>query len=544
MNNNMQPIFILPEGSTRNTGKSAQRANIAAARAAAETVRTTLGPKGMDKMLVDSMGDVVITNDGVTILDEMEIEHPAAKMMLEIAKVQENEIGDGTTTAVILGGELLKNAEELLEKNIHPAVIANGYKLALEKSLDILPKLSKNITPNDKTLLTHIAITAMTGKNVEMAREKLAEMAVESVLKVMENNDNNYTINTDNIKLVKKEGAGVIASHLVNGIVLDKERVHTGMPRSIKDAKIALLECEIEVRNTETDAKIQLTDPRQLQAFLDHEEKVIKDMVEKIVASGAKVVFCQKGIDDAAQHYLAKKGVYAIRRVKESDITALAKATDAKVVANINELTSDDLGYAGLVEERKIHKEDMTFVENCKNPRAVSIILRGGTKHVVTEVERAMTDAIGDISASITVGKYVAGGGAIEIELSRRLRAYAEQLSGRVQLAVQAFADSLEIIPNTLAENSGLDPINVITNLKVKHDNGEIYAGIDIETGGSRDMVVVGVIEPLKIKTQALQSATEAAIMLLRIDDIIAAHKINKGTGSPQMSPGMPGMGM
>ena len=438
----------------------------------------------------------------------------------------------------------MKNAEELLEKNIHPAVIANGYKLALEKSLDILPKLSKNITPNDKTLLTNIAITAMTGKNVEMAREKLAEMAVESVLKVMENNDNNYTINTDNIKLVKKEGAGVIASHLVNGIVLDKERVHTGMPRSIKDAKIALLECEIEVRNTETDAKIQLTDPRQLQAFLDHEEKVIKDMVEKIVASGAKVVFCQKGIDDAAQHYLAKKGVYAIRRVKESDITALAKATDAKVVANINELTSDDLGYAGLVEERKIHKEDMTFVENCKNPRAVSIILRGGTKHVVTEVERAMTDAIGDISASITVGKYVAGGGAIEIELSRRLRAYAEQLSGRVQLAVQAFADSLEIIPNTLAENSGLDPINVITNLKVKHDNGEIYAGIDIETGGSRDMVVVGVIEPLKIKTQALQSATEAAIMLLRIDDIIAAHKINKGTGSPQMSPGMPGMGM
>jgi len=543
MNNQMQPIFILPEGTTRNTGKSAQRANIAAARAAAETVRTTLGPKGMDKMLVDSMGDVVITNDGVTILDEMEIEHPAAKMMLEIAKVQENEIGDGTTTAVILGGELLKNAEELLEKNIHPAVIANGYKLAAEKAQEILPKLSKSVTIEDKSVLTNIAITAMTGKNVEMAREKLAQIAVDAILRIAEQKDG-IIIDTDNIKLVKKEGAGVTASQSVQGIVLDKERVHSGMPRSIKDAKIALLECAIEARETETDAKIQLTDPRQLQAFLEHEERALKDMVGKVIASGANVVFCQKGIDDMAQHYLAKKGIYALRRIKDSDITALAKATDAKVVANINDLTSDDLGYAGLVEERKLHKEDMTFVENCKNPRAVSIILRGGTKHVVTEVERAMTDAIGDISAAITVGKYVAGGGAIEIELARRLRAYSEQLSGRVQLAVQAFAESLEIIPITLAENAGLDPINVITNLKVKHDNGEIHAGIDIETGGSRDMVEVGIIEPLKIKTQAIQSATEAAIMLLRIDDIIAAHKINKGTGSPQMSPGMPGMGM
>ena len=543
MNQNMQPIFILPEGSSRNTGKSAQRANIAAARAAAETVRTTLGPKGMDKMLVDAMGDVVITNDGVTILDEMDIEHPAAKMMLEIAKVQESEIGDGTTSAVIIGGELLKNAEELLDKNIHPTVIANGYKLAAEKAQEILPKLGKNVTPDDVTALTNIAITAMTGKNVEMARDKLAHIAVEAVLKVMEKTENSYIIDTENIKIEKKEGAGITASQLVNGIVLDKERVHTGMPRLVKSAKIALLECAIEAKETGTEAKIQLTDPRQLQAFLEHEERALKDMVEKIISSGANVVFCQKGIDDMAQHYLAKKGIYALRRVKESDIFALAKATDAKVVANINDLTQNDLGYAGLVEERKLHKEEMTFVEDCKNPKAVSIILRGGTKHVVTEVERAMTDAIGDISAAITVGKYVAGGGAIETELSKRLRAFAEQLSGRVQLAVQAFADSLEIVPVTLAENSGLDPINVITNLKARHDAGEINSGIDVETGGSKDMIAIGVIEPLKIKTQAIQSATEAAIMLLRIDDIISASKMHRGAGSPQMSQNMP-MGM
>ena len=536
--NQVQPIFILPEGTLRNTGKSAQKANIAAARAVADTVRTTLGPKGMDKMLVDGMGDVIISNDGVTILDEMEIEHPAAKMMVEIAKVQENEVGDGTTTAVILAGELLKNAETLLDKDVHPTVIAKGYQIAAEKSQEILQKLCKPVSPSDRDTLMKIAMTAMTGKNVEIARTKLADIAVSAVLRLTEISDT-ISLDTEDIKIEKKEGGGIDDSELIEGVVLDKEKVHPDMPRAIKDAKIALLDCAVEIKETETEAKIQINDPKQLQAFLDQEQQMLKSMVEKIVASGANVVFCQKGIDDLAQHYLAKKGIYAARRVKQSDIESLAKATGAKVVANLDDLRKEDLGAAGIVEEKKLHKEAMTFVQKCRNPKAVTILLRGGTEHVVAEVERAVTDAVGDLSAALTVGKCVAGGGAVEIELSRQLRNYSETLSGREQLAVQAFSESLEIIPRTLAENAGLDPIDTLTELKARHDKGNMMDGLDVFSGKSEDMWVKGVIEPLKIKTQAIKSASEVAMMLLRIDDVIAAGKLSKGP-----MPGMPPGGM
>ncbi|HIH11871.1 TPA: thermosome subunit, partial [Candidatus Woesearchaeota archaeon] len=462
-----------------------------------------------------------ITNDGVTILDEMDIEHPAAKMMLEIAKVQESEIGDGTTSAVIIGGELLKNAEELLDKNIHPTVIANGYKLAAEKAQEILPKLGKNVTPDDVTALTNIAITAMTGKNVEMARDKLAHIAVEAVLKVMEKTENSYIIDTENIKIEKKEGAGITASQLVNGIVLDKERVHTGMPRLVKSAKIALLECAIEAKETGTEAKIQLTDPRQLQAFLEHEERALKDMVEKIISSGANVVFCQKGIDDLAQHFLAKKSIFAVRRVKKSDMEKLSRATGAKIVSSWKELTSDDLGFAGFVHEKKVAEDMMLFIEQCHNPKAVTLLVKGATEHVAEESKRAVIDALGDVRAVLHDGLIVGGAGAVEVELAQQLRRYAATLRGREQLAVMAFADALEVIPRTLAENAGLDPIDVLVALRSAHDQGQRWAGVNVFTGLVLDAWAENVVEPLKIKTQALSSATEVAEMILRIDDVI-----------------------
>jgi len=541
MTNQIQPVFILPEGTLRNTGKSALKSNIAAAKIVAETVRTTLGPKGMDKMLVDSMNDVVITNDGVTILDEMQIEHPAAKMIVEVAKTQEDEVGDGTTTAVVLSGELLKNAENLVEKNIHPTIIAKGYQIAAEKALEILNRLGKDISIHDQKTLVNVATTAMTGKNVEMAREKLSQIAVEAVLRVAEQKDGKIIVDSDNIKIEKKEGASVDSSKLIDGFIIDKEKVHSNMPNIVNNAKIALLDSALEVKEPETDAKIQITDPNQLQAFIEQEERILKTMVEKIVSSGANVVFCQKGIDDLAQHYMAKAGIYAVRRVAKSDIEALAKSTGAKIVAKVNELKESDLGFAGIVEEKKLGKDNMTFVEQCKNPKAVSIIIRGGTAHVVTEAERALNDAIGDLVAAIVVGKCVAGGGAVEVELAKRLREFAETLSGREQLAVQAFAETLEIIPRTLAENAGLDPIDMLTELKSKHDKGEADAGLDVFTGRTEDMWKKGVIEPLKIKTQAIQSSNDAAVMLLRIDDVISAGKIDKGqAGMPGMPPGMP----
>ena len=522
-NQTVQPIFILPEGSHRTIGRDAQRNNIMAAKAVAETVRTTLGPKGMDKMLVDSLGDVVVTNDGVTILQEMQIEHPAAKMIVEVAKTQENEVGDGTTTAVVLTGELLKNAEALLEKNIHPTVITKGFRLAAEHANKTLNEIAENISINDDELLERIAITAMTGKGAESAKEKLAKLAVMAIKQVSDGN----IVNLGNIKLEKKVGDGIEDSELVQGLVLDKEKVHSAMPNNIKNAKIALIDSAIEIKNTETEAKIQITDPSQLQAFLDQEESIIRNMVNKIIKSGANVVICQKGIDDLAQHFLAKAGIYSVRRVKEDDMDKLALATNARIVSNLDDLNPNDLGSAGLVEEIKVGDEDMTYIKDCKNPKAVTILIRGGTNHVVAEVERAMKDALGDIAAAIKNGKVVAGAGASEMEVSKSLRNFANSLSGREQLAVLAFADAVEVIPRTLSENAGLDPIDMITEMKNMHETNK-WAGIDAFTGKVVDAWEAGVIEPLKIKSQAISSASEVAELILRIDDVIASGSGNK----------------
>jgi len=539
----VQPIFILPEGTQRTLGRDAQRNNIMAARAVAETVRTTLGPKGMDKMIVDSLGDVTVTNDGVTILEEMSIEHPAAKMIVEVAKTQEDEIGDGTTTAVVIAGELLKNAEELLDQEVHPAVIARGYRLAETKSQEILTQMGEKIISSDEDALKKIAQTAMTGKGAEYSKDTLAVLAVKAVQMVAE--DSNY-VDKDNIKLEKRTGGSIEDSELIKGIVFDKERLSASMPRIVKNAKIVLIDKEIEIKKTEFEANIQIKTPDQIQAFLDQEENMLRDMVEKITATGANVVLCQKGVDDVAVHYLAKKGVYAVRRVTESDMKKIAKATGAKVASNLKDLSKDDLGFAGIVEERKVGDEEFTYIMECKNPKAVTLLIRGGTEHVTNEIERAMTDAIGDVAASLKDGLVVAGAGAPEIELAMGLRKYAETLSGREQLAVEAFADAMEVIPRTLIENAGLDPIDAMTDLKAAHSKKQKWAGIDVFSGKVMDAWKRGVIEPLKIKTQAVSSAAEVATMILRIDDVIASSG-SKDKG-PQMPPGgmggMEGMGM
>ncbi|MBI4453366.1 TCP-1/cpn60 chaperonin family protein [Candidatus Woesearchaeota archaeon] len=541
MTNQIQPIFILPEGSQRTTGRSAQRTNIMAAKLVAETVRTTLGPKGMDKMLVDSLGDVVVTNDGVTILQEMNIEHPAAKMIVEVAKTQENEVGDGTTTAVVIAGELLKKAEILLEQEIHPTVIARGYRLAAEKSLIILNQMAEKVTENDDELLRHIAMTAMTGKGAETSKELLSSLIVKAVKSVMEKENGKLMIDISNIKIEKKTGGSVEDSELINGILVDKEKVHSGMPRMVKNAKIALIDSAIEIKNTEIEAKIQISDPSQIQAFMDQEERMLRNMVEKIAKSGANVVFCQKGIDDMAQHFLAKKNILAVRRVKKSDMEALARATGAKVATNLDDLNVNDLGKAGIVEEKKIGDEDMTYVKECENPKSVTLLLRGSTEHVTDEVKRAIEDGIGDVTASLRNGGVVAGAGAPEMELARELRKYAESLSGREQLAVNSFAEAIEVIPRTLAENAGIDPIDILTELKSAHDKGMKWAGIDVFSGKVMDAWKNNVIEPLKIKTQAISSASEVAQMILRIDDVIASGK--PSAGGDKMPPGMGGMG-
>ena len=535
MSNQIQPIFILPEDTKRTTGKDAQRNNIMAAKAVAETVRTTLGPKGMDKMLVDSLGDVIVSNDGVTILEEMQIEHPAAKMIVEIAKTQEDEIGDGTTTAVVLAGELLSNAEKLLDRNIHPTVITKGYRLAAERVHKILNEICETITADDEYILKQIAITAMTGKGAENAKEVLAEIIVKAVKEISEDGK----VNLDDIKIEKKVGGGIQDSELIRGIVLDKEKVHSGMPSKVEDAKIALLDVAIEIRNTEVEAKISINDPSQLQNFLDQEETMLRKMVEKVVNSGANVVVSQKGIDDVAQYFLAKKNIYAVRRVKNSDMEKLARATGGKIVSNLNELSKDDLGNAGVVEELKIGDEEMTYVRDCVNPKSVTILVKGGSKHVVDEVERAVTDALGDVNAALVDGKVVGGGGSVEVETAKQLREYSNQLSGREQLAVNAFADALEVIPRTLAENAGLDPIDMMTELKSSHESGNKWAGIDVFEGKVVDSWEAGVIEPLKIKTQAVKSASEVTELILRIDDVIAGGNSKRESGMPH---GMPPM--
>ncbi len=531
-----QPILILQEGTTRNKGREAQKNNIEAAKAIADAVRTTLGPKGMDKMLVDSLGDITITNDGATILSEMQIEHPAAKMMVEIAKTQDQEVGDGTTTAVVLAGEFLKKAGNLIEMDVHPTVITRGYKLAREKALDVLEKMATTVTLNDEKLLINIANTAMTGKSAERASETLAKLCVDAVRKVTETINGKVTVDVDNVKVEKKKGASISDTELIEGIVIDKDVVHPGMPKEVQNARIALLDVALEITKLETDAKIEIDTPEKMQAFLGEEEKMLRDMVEKVVKSGANVVLCQKGIEDLAQHFLAKRGILAARRVKKSDMEKLARATGGKVISSLNDISVSDLGQAGLVKEKKIAGDQMLFIEKCKSPKAVTLLIRGGSEHVIDEVERAVNDAVRGVAASLELGKIVPGGGAPEVEVAKHLRKFADSLKGREQLAVLAFADAMEVIPRSLAENGGLDPIDSLTKLRAAHDINPSM-GLNVFTGEPEDMLKAGVVEPLKIKLQAIKSATEVSELILRIDDIISSGA-PKGGGMP---PGMPG---
>jgi len=539
-----QPIFILPEGASRMMGRNAQRINIMAAKAVSEVVRTTLGPRGMDKMLVDNMGDVVITNDGVTILETMEIEHPAAKMIVEVAKAQEDEVGDGTTTATVLAGELLKRAEDLLDQGIHSAVIAHGYKLAAEQATRIAEGISTKVTDEDNDILEKIASTSMNGRGTESGISHLAKLGVDAVLKVKSKTGGKSKINVEDIKLEKKAGGSLEESILIDGIVLDKERVHEGMPKVVENAKIALLDVALEIKGPETDTQIQITDPSQLEAFLKNEENMIKKMVDAIKNSGATVVFCQKGIDDLAQHMLSREGILATRRVKKSDMGVLAKATGGKVVTDIRDLRESDLGHAGKVEEKSTAGESMIFVEECKDPKAVTLLIRGGTEHVTDEAERALKDALKVLSVAINDGSLVAGGGAAEIEIGISLSKYATKIGGREQLAIEAFAKAMEIIPRSLAENAGLNAIDLLVQLKADHEKGHSKMGLDVIDGRIKNMFSHGVIEPTQIKRQAIKSASEAAIMILKIDDVIAASKLSGGPGGPGgMPPGMGGMG-
>lgn len=541
-----QPVFIMSEDAERTTGEDAQENNIAACKSVSKAVRTTLGPKGMDKMMVNGVGDLVVTNDGVTILDEMDLDHPAAKMMVEVAETQEEEVGDGTTTAVVIAGELLKQAEELLDQEIHPTVITKGYRLAREKSNEVLDDIAEEVDLSDDETLQKVAMTAMTGKSAETARDYLAQIAVDAVKGVAEERDNEFVIDRDMIKLEKNEGASVEDTELVNGVILDKEKVHGGMPDRVDHAKIALLDSAVEVRETETDAEINISDPGQMQNFVEQEEEQLKEMVESIDEAGANVVLCQKGIDDMAQHYLAKKGIYAVRRVSSKDIDKLAKATNANVVTSINEIEESDLGEAGTVEQRKVGGDSMTFVQDCPEAKSVSILIRGGTEHVVDEIERAMEDAIGGVSSALRNGRVVGGGGATEVELAQELRDYADSVGGREQLAINAFADALEIIPRTLAENAGFDPIDTLVDLRNKHDDGETWSGINVTSGESEKLFDEGVVEPQQTKIQAVSSASEAAEMILRIDDVISTTgggEDEAGGGPPAGGPGggMPG---
>ena len=530
-----QPILILKEGTSRRRGREAQRNNIMAARIIAEVLRSTLGPRGMDKMLIDSLGDITITNDGATILDEIEVEHPAAKMMVEVAKTQDDMVGDGTTTAVVLAGELLKRAEELLDQNIHPTVIVSGYRKAVQKAVEILNKIAVEINLEDKETLKKIALTSMSSKAVGAAKDHLAEIAIDAVKQIVEERGGKRIADIDNIQIIKKEGKSIFDTQLVNGIIIDKEVVHPGMPKRIAEAKIALLNCPLEVEKTEFNAEIRIRDPTQMKAFLDQETRMLKEMVEKIKAVGANVVFCQKGIDDMAQHFLAKEGILAARRVKQSDMEKLARATGGRIVTNLDDLKTEDLGAAGLVEERKVGDDKMIFVEKCKNPRSVAILIRAGLERMVDEAERAMHDALSVVSDVIENNKIVAGGGAVEAEIAKHLRDYATTVGGREQLAIEAFAESIEIIPKTLAENAGLEPIDIMVELRAAHEKTDgQFMGVDVYNGKIVNMYEKGVIEPLAVKEQAIKSAAEAASMILRIDDVIAASKPKEEEKGPE----------
>jgi thermosome len=507
-----------------------------AAQIVAEAVKSALGPKGMDKMLVDSFGDVTITSDGRTILDEMDIQHPAAKMMVEVAKTQDDEVGDGTTTSVIIAGELLSKAETLIEKKVHPTVIIDGYRKAAEKALETLEKIAIKIRPTDKKMIKKAAMTSMASKLVSGSKDYLGEIATSAVLQVAVKTADGYKVDIGDIKVEKKPGESLTDTKLINGVVLDKEAVHSGMPKRVENAQIVLIDAALEIEKTEFDAKINIESPDQIDSFLKQEENMIKAMVDKLVAKDANVVLCQKGIDDLAQHFLARKRILAVRRVKKSDMEALAKATGAKVVTNLDDITKKDLGYAKLVEERKIGDDKMTFVEGCKNPLAVTILIRGGTERIVDEAERSVHDALCVVGDIVEEPKILAGGGAPEMEVAKALREYAESLPGREQLAVMQFAEALEVIPTTLAENAGLDPIDIISELRAEHEKGKTWAGVDVEAGKAGDMEKIGVFEPIVVKKQIIKSCSEAATLILKIDDVIASGK----TKMPSMPPGGP----
>jgi len=542
------PVLILKEGTERATGRDARRNNIMAARALAEAVRTSLGPRGQDKMLVDSLGDVTITNDGAAILDEIEVQHPAAKMLVQVAKAQDDEVGDGTTTAVILCGELLKQGQGLLASGIHPTVIISGYRKAVEKASEVLEGMSIPVTREDLDKLLRVCETSMASKLVSEAKDFLAKIAVDAVLQIAEEKDGRIVADIDHIKVEKKQGGAIRDTQLVRGMVIDKEIVHAEMPKRVANARIALINASMEVEKTEMDAEIRITDPEQMKAFLDEEVRMLRRIAEKIKSVGANVVFCQKGIDEKVQHYLAKEGIAAVRRIKKSDMEALARATGGRIVSSIEHLSEKDLGECELVEERKVGEDKMVFVEGCKDPKSVSVLIRGGTERVVDEAERAFHDAICVVRDAIEDGKIVPGGGAPEVEVAIRLRDYADTLKGREQIAVRKFAEAVEIIPKTLAENAGHDPIDIMVELRSEHGSGKTSMGVNVFTGKPSDMLEAGVVEPLRVKTQALRSAMEAAALILRIDDVIAAKRSEPketgkgGGGGPGGMP--PGMGM
>jgi len=530
-----QQVIILREGTSRSRGQDALKANIMAAKIIAESVRSSLGPKGMDKMLVDGFGDVTITNDGATILDEMEVQHPAAKMMVEVAKTQDDEVGDGTTTSVVVAGELLKKAEELIDQGIHPTVIVDGYRQASNRALEVLDQIAIKIDPIDKATLRKVAEVSLASKILAEDKEAMAELAVNAILQVAEKTPDGYKVDIDDVKVEKKPGESLTDTALIKGIVLDKEIVHPGMPKRVEDAKIALVDAPLEVEKTEFDAKINIENPEQMKAFLDEEEKMLKDMTDKVSNSGANVLLCEKGIDDVAQHYLAKKGILAVRRVKQSDMEKLVKATGGKVVSNVNDLRPEDLGFAKLVEERKVADDKMTFVEGSKNPKAVTILVRGGSERLVDEAERAIHDALCVVRDVVLDPRVVAGGGAPEAEVARRLREHAQKLSGKEQLAVIAFGEALETLPTALAENAGLDPIDILVQLRAAHEKGQLWAGVDVNESKVADLKERGVLEPLGVKVQVIKSAAEAAGMILKIDDVIAAAKSGAGgQGGPK----------
>ncbi|MEM0075706.1 MAG: thermosome subunit beta [Nitrososphaerota archaeon] len=521
-----QPVLILKEGSSENKGKEAQRNNITAASLVAEIVRTSLGPRGMDKMLVDTLGDVTITNDGATILKEIDVQHPAAKMMVEISKATDSEVGDGTTSTVVLAGALLDKASSLLDKEVHPTIIVDGYRKAAAKAIDELNKIAIKVSPDDKEWLLKIAKTSLATKLVSRDSEHLSKLVVDALIQVADKQgDGSYKVDIDNVKVEKKPGGSILDTRLIKGIVVDKEVVHAGMPKRVEKAKIALVNAALEIEKTEFDAKINISDPTQMKAFLDEEARMLKEMVDKISSIGANVVICQKGIDDIAQHYLAKAGILAVRRVKMSDMEKLAKATGGRIVTTLEEITKSDLGQADLVEERKVEEDKWVFVEGCKNPKAVTILVRGGGQRIVDEAERSVHDAVMTVKDTLEKPAIVAGAGAPEAELAHRLREYANSLPGREQLAVQKFAEALEVIPLTIAENAGMQPLDVQVELAAAHGQGKLWYGVDALATKVADMHAKQVFEPVAVKEQVIKSATEAASMILRIDDVIAAGK-------------------